>query len=114
MLDYILEITYASDAEIDEEIQSRLFLTASTGNFSADRDGQTVVTAFFDSRELRDAAMPLFPRMRVCAEDRPRVDWLERYEQSLEPLRIGSSFVVAPDARLIASRETRHRIIVPQ
>jgi ribosomal protein L11 methyltransferase len=113
-MDYILEIIYGSDPATDEDVQARLFLTQSTGNFSTDAGGETTVTAFFESAGRRAAAMSLFDDLRVRAEDRERIDWLDRYEQSLEPLRIGKSFVVAPDARLIASEETRHRIIVPQ
>ncbi|HYM61487.1 MAG TPA: 50S ribosomal protein L11 methyltransferase, partial [Thermoanaerobaculia bacterium] len=41
-------------------------------------------------------------------------DWLERYQQSLEPLLIGRSFVVAPEAALIPSDTTRHRLLIPQ
>jgi ribosomal protein L11 methyltransferase len=45
--------------------------------------------------------------------ERERVDWLELYQQSLEPMEIGARFVVAPDAALIADA-TRLRIVVPQ
>lgn len=116
MIDFVLEISYATDPRIDDQVQSRLFLSASTGSFSSDAAGVTTVSAFFDSAADRaDAARSLeITGVRVREDDRERVDWLDRYEQSLEPLRIGRSFVVAPDARLIAADEERHRLVVPQ
>jgi ribosomal protein L11 methyltransferase len=115
MLDFVLEVTYRSDAEIDDKVQARLFLSASTGSSSIDRDGETTVTAYFDSTTSRAAAMAALGDLgtELRTDDRARVDWLERYEQSLEPLFIGEKFVVAPDERLIGETE-RLRIIVPQ
>ena len=80
-MDFVLEITYRSDAEIDDEVQSRLFLSASTGSSSIDRDGETVVSAYFDSPEARAAAMETLRDLgaQFSSADRPRVDWLERY-----------------------------------
>jgi len=114
-MDFVLEISYRSDPELDDEVQSRLFLTASTGSSSVDRDGVTTVTAYFDSPQWRSSALPALEHLgaQLRTDDRPRVDWLERYEQSLVPSFIGRNFVVAPDARLIGDTE-RHRIIVPQ
>ncbi len=116
MIDFVLEITYASDPEIDDEVQSRLFLSASTGSYSSDAGGVTTVSAFFDSAAARADAAPLLSGagVKLREDDRERIDWLDRYQQSLEPLPIGKSFVVAPDARLIASDDRRHRIVVPQ
>ncbi len=115
VLDFVLEIAYRSDAEIDDEVQSRLFLSGSTGSSSIDRDGETTITAYFDSAASRAAAMATFRDLDadLRTDDRPRVDWLERYEQSLQPLFIGQRFVVAPDERLIGDTG-RLRIIVPQ
>lgn len=45
--------------------------------------------------------------------ERNRVDWLERYQQSLRPLLIGQHFVVAPDWALLPD-SGRHRLIIPQ
>lgn len=114
-MDFVLEITYRSDAEIDDEVQSRLFLSASTGSSSIDRDGATVISAYFETPESRAAAIETLRDLVVQfrSVDRPRVDWLERYEQSLQPLLIGEKFIVAPDERLIGMTE-RLRIIVPQ
>jgi ribosomal protein L11 methyltransferase len=114
-MDFVLEITYRSDAEIDDEVQSRLFLSASTGSSSIDRDGETVVSAYFESPESRAAAMETLRDLgaQFRSADQPRVDWLERYEQSLELLLIGEKFIVAPDERLIGTTD-RMRIIVPQ
>src|SRR5438874_2686555 len=89
--DHILEIETADE----DVVLARLYLTASTGSTSADG----VITAYFDSAHERDAAMEVLRDVgEVRAIDRERVDWLERYQQSLAPLFIGERFVVAPDA----------------
>lgn len=115
MTDFVLEISYAADPELDEQVQSELFLSQSTGSSSFDRDGETIVSAYFDSQDARAAAMESLRalRVRLRADDRAHVDWLERYQQSLQPILIGQRFIVAPDARLITD-SNRLRIIVPQ
>lgn len=105
MRDFILEIR--GDEEL---IQARLFLTASSGNTTS---GDTV-SAYFDSVEDRDAAIELLRELDVHAVDRERIDWLDRYQQSLEPLFIGERFLVTPDASLIPEDTDRLTIVVPQ
>jgi ribosomal protein L11 methyltransferase len=113
VIDFVLEIV--AGAALEDEVQSRLFLTDSSGNSSSEKDGIVTISAFFDTADQRDEAITMLRGIdaRVRAEDRPHVDWLERYEQSLEPLFIGRSFVVAPDSSLVRGSE-RLRIIVPQ
>lgn len=108
MIDYILEISCDDAAE--EFVQSMLFLTKSTGSVT----NVTGLSAYFDTAEDRNAAMELLRGFELRAYEREREDWLARYEQSLEPLLIGDSFIVAPDARLIPEETTRHKIVVPQ
>ena len=117
MTDFILELSFdARDAALEEEIQSRLFLTSSTGSSSTDVNGTAIVSAYFDSPAERDAAQPSFDGLDVELHrtERPRVDWLEHYQQSLEPLFIGERFVVAPDPALIPAGSERIAIVVPQ
>jgi ribosomal protein L11 methyltransferase len=104
MIDYLLHIEIDDEAG-EERIQSQLFLTASTGSTST----EDVVVAYFDTPEEREAAKALLSEFRVSEAERERVDWLERYQQSLEPLYIGKRFVVVPDASLAPLT-----IIVPQ
>lgn len=109
MRDFILEIS--SSAGGDEDlIQARLFLTAFTGSTSA--DGK--VEAYFDTPEDREAAAELLGGFALRTIERERVDWLERYQQSLEPIVIGERFVVAPDASLLPRDGERLTIVVPQ
>jgi ribosomal protein L11 methyltransferase len=111
-LDYILDISFDEAAE--ELVQSRLFLTKSTGSVLVE---PTLLSAYFDSAADRDATMEALrgiDGVTLHAWERERLDWLARYEQSLEPLPIGRSFVVAPDARLIPEGGARHALIVPQ
>lgn len=104
MIDYILQIEFEDPAR-EDIIQSRLFLTASTGSTSS----TNTVSAYFDSPEDRAAAAELLAEFELQNVDRERVDWLERYQQSLEPLYIGKRFVVVPDAELAPLT-----IVVPQ
>ena len=119
MNDPILEISFdAADAALEELVASKLYLTPSTGSSSREVNGTATIAAWFDSPEDRDAAALLFADLAVelHATERERVDWLEHYQQSLEPIVIGERFVVAPDASLLDRRETaaRMRIVVPQ
>lgn len=108
MRDYILEIFFDGDDE--ELIQSRLFLTKSTGSTSSDG----LVSAYFDSPEDREEAAELLNEFELQNVERDRLDWLEVYQQSLEPIVIGERFVVAPDASLLPQGTDRLTIIVPQ
>ncbi|MDQ3281557.1 MAG: 50S ribosomal protein L11 methyltransferase [Acidobacteriota bacterium] len=116
--DFILELSFdARDAALEELIQSRLFLTASTGSTSQEINGTTTIAAYFDSPEDRaDAANALreLSGVELHETQRERVDWLDLYQQSLEPLVIGERFIVAPDASLFPRETDRFTLIVPQ
>jgi ribosomal protein L11 methyltransferase len=115
--DYILAISFdAADAALEELIGSKLYLTASTGSTSRDVNGTATIEAYFDSPEDRDVAALQFADLAVelHVTERERVDWLEHYQQSLEPIVIGERFIVAPDAALIDDADRRMRIVVPQ
>ena len=112
MSDYLLEIV--CEPERAEEIIGRLFLTRSTGSTSDEDGGRTIVTAYFDSAEARDEAAPWFRDLEVRTGERARQDWLELYQQQLQPIFIGQSFVVAPDAALIPEDTQRHALVIPQ
>lgn len=118
MTDYLLELSFDTrDAALDDLIQSRLFLTASTGSTSSEVNGTTTIVAYFDSTEDRDAAstaMGDLAGIELHVTERERLDWLDVYQQSLTPLVIGQRFVVVPDAALLAAGEERLTIIVPQ
>lgn len=118
MKDFILEVSFDSgDAALEDLLQSRLYLTPSTGSSSIEINGMTTISAYFDRADERDdAASELadIESLDLHAIDRERVDWLDRYQQSLEPLFIGEHFVVAPDATLIPGDIERHTLIVPQ
>jgi ribosomal protein L11 methyltransferase len=116
--DFILDISFdARDVALEELVQSRLYLTRSTGSSSSDANGTTTISAYFDDAEQRDAAARAFGAMagvELHADDRECIDWLDRYQQSLEPLYIGEHFIVAPDATLIPRDTSRHALVVPQ
>jgi ribosomal protein L11 methyltransferase len=106
--DFLLLVSF-DDSVSEELIQSRLFLTASTGSTSTEDQ----ITAYFDSAEDRAYAKSLLADFDVSEAERERVDWLELYQQSLVPFEIGSRFIVAPDPALMAESD-RMRIVVPQ
>jgi ribosomal protein L11 methyltransferase len=111
--DYILEVLFeTSDAALEEQVQSRLFLTPSTGSTSDDNG----VYAYFDDAAARDAALESLRDLRVEVRitERERVDWLDLYQQSLEPMEIGERFIVAPDASLIPAGSERLALVIPQ
>jgi len=110
-MEFILEILGRPDEE--ELLQGRLYLTSSTGNVVTD-SGR--ITAFFDNSADRDAAARSFCDLDVKLEsvERQDTDWLEHYQQSLEALFIGHSFIVAPDAALIPPNSDRHVLLIPQ
>ena len=109
MTDYLLEIACAH--ELEEVIFGRLFLTRSKGSTSV----SGLISAYFDSATDRDAAAESLrdlPVTLLLAQLKP-VDWLDHYQQSLTPLFIGNSFVIAPDASLLTS-DRPHRLVIPQ
>lgn len=118
MKDFILDISFgARDSALDELVQSRLYLTPSTGSSSSEANGTTTISAYFDDADERDdAARALgdIDGIELHADDHERIDWLDRYQQSLEPLYIGEHFIVAPDASLIPRDTTRYALVVPQ
>ncbi|HEY2828895.1 MAG TPA: 50S ribosomal protein L11 methyltransferase [Thermoanaerobaculia bacterium] len=113
MKDYILEVLFeTSDVALEEQVQSRLFLTQSTGSTSDDNG----VYAYFDDASSREAALESLRDLPVDLRttERDRVDWLDLYQQSLEPMEIGERFVVAPDASLIPPGGERLSLVIPQ
>jgi ribosomal protein L11 methyltransferase len=111
MTDYVLEIHF-QDESLEEAISARLFVTATTGSVAT----LSAVDAYFDSPADRDEARRVLAELPVTMQpvDRPRVDWLERYQQSLEPLFIGEKFIVAPDVSLLPADPDRLTLVVPQ
>ncbi|MBV8546463.1 MAG: 50S ribosomal protein L11 methyltransferase, partial [Acidobacteria bacterium] len=118
MKDFILDVSFdARDTALEELVQSRLYLTPSTGSSSNEVNGTTTISAYFDDAEQRDNSAGEFDDIdgiELHADDRERIDWLDRYQQSLEPLFIGEQFIVAPDASLIPADTERHTLVVPQ
>ena len=109
MIDFILAIEFEDPAD-EDVILAQLFLTKSTGSTST----QNTIEAYFDSPEDRDAAAELLRDFELQKFDRERRDWLELYQQSLQPLFIGARFVVVPDASLLPEDSDRFTLIVPQ
>ena len=117
MQDFILRVSFdASDSSLEDRIQSVLFLSGSSGHTHSEEGGRATIEAYFDDAATRDGVRRDLERAGVetASVDRERVDWLDRYEQSLHAMEIGARFVVAPDAALFAEGSDRLRLIVPQ
>jgi ribosomal protein L11 methyltransferase len=112
MNDFLLEIS--CEPKREEEMIARLFLTQSTGSTSDELGDATLITAYFQSATDRDEAAALFGDVEVRAGEREPVDWLQLYQQLLQPIFIGESFVVAPDPKLIPDGTRRHALVIPQ
>jgi ribosomal protein L11 methyltransferase len=116
--DFILELSFdAREAALEELLQARLFLTASTGSTSSEVNGTATIAAYFDSPEDRAAAAEVLRglgEVEFHETERERLDWLDVYQQSLTPLFIGARFVVAPDVSLFPADSDRLTIVVPQ
>jgi ribosomal protein L11 methyltransferase len=117
-MDYILELSWPPERrDLDDRVETLLFLTSTLGSRISERSGQTVVACYFASPEDRSearAALSGVEGIEIHELDEEKVDWLDLYRQSLEPLFIGERFVVAPDAGLIPEGDPRLRIIIPQ
>ena len=107
MIDYILRIPF--DPALEEVVQGRLFLTRSSGNAVVEPG---VIEAYFDTADDRDAAAAQFENAEAI--DRQRLDWLQLYQQSLQPLFLGRNFVVVPEPSLVPPDTHRHVLVIPQ
>lgn len=117
MVDYVLEMTFSLyRQDLDELVRGKLFLSSSTGDYTLEREGQATIAAFFDHEADRATLLEQISSLSeiaLRAVDRERVDWLDRYEQSLVAIPIGDRFIVAPKAELIDAGE-RIGIVIPQ
>lgn len=116
--EYVLEITFADDPALRERVEGALYLSDSAGSVARETgDGVVVISAWFVDRDARTKAMADLSSMdgiAIDVSDREPVDWLDLYEQSLEPIEVGRRFVIAPDARLLQDVTGRIPLIVPQ
>jgi ribosomal protein L11 methyltransferase len=113
----VLRVSYPSDRrDLEDRVERMLFLSLSAGSTIEQEAGNTVVSLWFASVADRDEAAAMLlgsDGIDVRLEERPRVDWLDYYEHSLEPIPVGRRWVVVPDARLVPDGD-RTALIVPQ
>ena len=115
-LDYILTIEYApGDAATEDRIQGLLFLSSCLGSTIGERNGRTMVECYFGEESGRSSAAEMLAgeKVTLSTTEKPHVDWLELYRQSLEPVVIGKRIVVVPDASIV-SDASRIRLVIPQ
>jgi ribosomal protein L11 methyltransferase len=113
----VLRVSYPSGRrDLEDRVERVLFLSMSAGSTIEDEAENTVVSLWFHSSADRDEAAAMLlgsDGIDVRLEERPRVDWLDYYEHSLEPIPVGRRWVVVPDARLVPDGN-RTPLIVPQ
>ena len=115
-LDYVLTVRYPpGDPFVEDRVQAVLFLSSCVGSTIAERDGQTLIECYFPSAAARDEAAEMLKPLNVslAREERVPKDWLELYQQSLEPIEIGERLVVVADASIHAD-SSRIRLVIPQ
>lgn len=117
--DWLLRISYPSDRrDLDDLVERVLFLSCSAGSSIEEHEGRTIVRLYFASKDLRDEALSMVPAglegLETVAEESEKVDWLDYYEHSLEPIEIGRRWVVVPDRRLLPDDTGRIPIVIPQ
>src|SRR5512141_1539850 len=101
-VDYILEISYGTERhDLDDRVEASLYVTKSLGESFVEAGGRRTRSVYFGSVDAREYARELLADLAGEVElrevDAARVDWLEKYEQSLSAIEIGERFVVAPD-----------------
>jgi ribosomal protein L11 methyltransferase len=115
---FVLDISYPPGrADLEDRVEGILFLATSLGSEIGERAGMTLVSCWFDTEMKRDDARAMLEGvegLELESSAREPKDWLELYKQSLEPLFIGSRFVVAPAADLIPPGSDRIGIVIPQ
>ena len=117
--DWLLRLSYPRDRrDLEDVVERILFLSCSAGSSIEESGDRVIVRLYFSSRELRDEAAEMVPEsldaIEVVAEEAEKIDWLEYYEHSLEPIEIGARWVVVPDRRLLPDSGNRIPIIIPQ
>jgi ribosomal protein L11 methyltransferase len=117
-VDFILRISLpAGDAAAEELVQSAIFLSGSSGSTSFEESGRVVIEAYFEDGESRRAALNLLENVagaELTTVERPRLDWLDRYQQSLHAIDVGRRFRIAPDRNLLPADDGRLSIVIPQ
>lgn len=116
-LDYILDISYQTERQdLDDRVDGVLFVTASLGESLSESGERKTRSVYFASAGDRAGAREMLgdiEDIELRDVDRERIDWLEKYEQSLSAIEIGTRFVVAPDRALIGATD-RLTIVIPQ
>jgi len=114
-VDFFVDIGCPDDS-VRDLVDAALFALPTLGTVIDDKVCPVSVRAYFETAADRDAALHSLRTIEgvaVSSGEASSTDWLEHYEQSLQAIRIGSRFIVAPDERLIDDPE-RIAIIIPQ
>ncbi len=115
--DLVLEIVFPEGRDdLDGLVTAYLFAWGSSGSVVESRGNSTVVVAWLPDASARDSAKSQLAQIdgvRVAETLRPRIDWLDRYEQSLVAIPVGERFVIAPREDLVAGYD-RIAIVIPQ
>lgn len=116
MAELVLSAAYKASPALDDRVEAAMFLFRSTGSSIGGEGSKTEVRLYFETRQDRaeaEAYLRRIPGVTVTVFEEESVNWLDRYEQSLEPLEIGRRWIVAarPD---VADDFEREILIIPQ
>lgn len=113
---FVARITYTPAPGSDTAVESVLFLSECRGSSISGSETTTIVRMYFDTEAARSEAIRLLHRrdeLTIESLEEAEVDWLDLYEQSLEPIEIGRRWIVVPRAGLAPATD-REILVIPQ
>ena len=113
---FVAKLRYEPSSSRDDAVESVLFLSRCRGSAISSDGDLVAVRMYFDSEADRDDAVSMLNRdsgIEVERIEETEVDWLELYEQSLEPIEIGGRWLIVP-RRDLAPETSREVIVIPQ
>src|SRR5262244_2022063 len=105
MMKYWLLVTVTGERDAAENASALLFDLGSTGIVTLEETSDTVkLEAYFDQSSntdvIRNAVEARFARVRIEISEVAEQDWLQKWKEGFEPVRIGDRLMIAPSWKL--------------
>jgi len=115
MMKYWLLVTVTGERDAAENASALLFDLGSTGIVTLEETSDTVkLEAYFDQSSntdvIRNAVEARFARVRIEISEVAEQDWLQKWKEGFEPVRIGDRLMIAPSWKL--PKETGGREVI--
>ena len=116
-MEYVLQLRHRADRDdLAAAIDRVVWLTRCSGTSTEDVGLDVTTSLYYPDRVQRDLALESVASLGgvdATSIDSADTDWLSHYQQSLEPIMVGSRFLVVPDAALIRPSD-RLSLVIPQ